>query len=45
MSGGEIPKDGKINFGIGNRCLEAPPLFPGSYHRSSNGISDEASVT
>ena len=31
MSGGEVPKDGKINFGIGNRSSEAPPLFSGSY--------------
>ena len=41
MSGGEVPKDGKINFGIGKRSSEAPPLFPGSYYRSSNRISDE----
>ena len=45
MSGGEVPKDGKINFGFGNRSSEAPPLFPGSCHRSSNIIPDEASVT
>ena len=44
-SGGEVPKDGEINFGIGNRSLETPPLIPSSYHRSSNRIPDEASVT
>ena len=44
-SGGEVRKDGEINFGIGNRSSEAPPLLPGSYHRSSNIILDEASVT
>ena len=44
-SEGEVPKDGKINFGIGNQSSEAPPLSPGSYYRSSNIISDEASVT
>ena len=44
-SGGEVPKDGKINFGFGNRSSKAPPLFPGSHHRSSNIIPDEVSVT
>ena len=44
-SGGEVPKDGKINFGIGNRSSEASPLLPISYHISSNRIPDEASVT
>ena len=44
-SEGEVPKDGKINFGIGDNSSEALPLFPGSYYRGSNGISDEASVT
>ena len=32
-------------FGIVNSSSEAPPLFPGSYYRSSNRISNEASVT
>ena len=45
MSGGEVPEDGKINFGFGNRSSETPLLFLGSYHRSSNIIPDEASVT
>ena len=44
MSGGEVPKDGEINFGIGNNSSETPPLLLGSYHRSSNRIPDEASV-
>ena len=44
-SGREVPKDGEINLGTSNRSSEAPPLLPGSYHRSSNGISNEASVT
>ena len=44
-SGGEVPKDGKINFGIGNHSSEAAPILPGSYYRSSNRISDEASIT
>ena len=37
------PRMEKINFGICNRSSEAPPLFQGSYYRSSNRISDEAS--
>ena len=45
MSGGEVRKDGEINFSIGNRSSEAPPLLPSSCHRSSNIIPDEASVT
>ena len=44
-SRGKVPKDGKINFGLGNHSSEAPPIFPSSYYRSSNGIPDEASVT
>ena len=44
MSGGEVPKDAKVKFGSGNRSSEAPPIFPGSYHRSSNRIPDEASI-
>ena len=44
-SGREVPEDGEINLGTSNRSSEAPPLLPGSYHRSSNKISDEASVT
>ena len=44
-SGGKVPKDGKTKFGISNHSSEAPPLFPGSYYRSSNRIPDEASVT
>ena len=44
-SGGEVPKDGEINLAIGNCSSEVPPLLPGSYHRSCNRISDEASVT
>ena len=43
-SRGEVPKDGKVNFGSGNRSSEASPIFPGSYQRSSNRIPDEASV-
>ena len=39
------PRMEKLIFGIGNRSSEAPPLFSGSYYRSSNRISDEASVT
>ena len=34
----------RVNFGSGNRSSEAPPIFPGSYHRSSNRIPDEASI-
>ena len=45
MRGGEVSKDGKTNLSISNRSSEAPPLLSGSYHRSSNIISDEASVT
>ena len=45
MSGGEVPEDGEVDLGISNRSSEAPPLLPGSYHRSSNIISNEASVT
>ena len=44
-SRGKVSKDGKINLGLGNRSSVAPPIFPGSYYRSSNGIPDEASVT
>ena len=44
-SGGEVSKGGKANLGISNRSSEALHLLPGSYHRSSNRISDEASVT
>ena len=45
MSEGEVSKDGKTNLAIRNRSSEAPPLLSGSYHRSSNIISDDASVT
>ena len=41
---GEVPKDGKVNFGSGNYSSEAPPIFPGTYHRSSNRIPDETSI-
>ena len=44
-SGREVPEDGEINLGTSNRSSEAPPLLLGSYHRSSNRISDEASAT
>ena len=44
-SGREVPEDGEINLGTSNRSSEASPLLPGSYHRSSNRISDEASAT
>ena len=37
--------DGKINYGVSNCSPEAPPLFLGSYYRSSNRMPDEASVT
>ena len=43
-SGREISKDGEINLAIGNRRVEAPPLLPSSYHRSSDRIPAEASV-
>ena len=43
-SGGEVPENGKINTGASDRSSEAPSLFPGSHHRSSNRISDEAGI-
>ena len=39
------PRMEKINFCLGNRSSEASSLLPGSYHRSSNRIPDETSVT
>ena len=44
-SGREVLEDGEINLGTSNRSSEASPLLLGSYHRSSNRISDEAGVT
>ena len=38
------PRMEKLIFGSGNRSSEAPPIFPGSYHRSSNRIPEEASI-
>ena len=43
-SRGEVPKNGEVNSGSGDRSSEAPPVFPSLYYRSPNRISDEAST-
>ena len=42
---GAVPANGKVDTSTGDCSPEASSLFPGSHHRSSNRIPNEAGIT